>query len=160
MLLPVSQDHHKVRPHLHSFISALASHSITHPILNLLPQHRLSYWLCSKLPQGYCIRATSRLTVSKYLLYLVVPPFGFRLEAIWLSLGRRLLWLSLEVSLLRKCPIGTRYKALRQLFPMPFGQFRKHLKTSLVVSEDTSQGRELLWYRWRYINTWLQLGPT
>ena len=48
-------------------------------------------------------------------------------------------------------------QSLRDLFPISSYQFRKHLKTSLFVSEDIDLGRERLWYKWRNINLWLQL---
>jgi len=46
---------------------------------------------------------------------------------------------------------------LRDLFPIPSDQFRKHLKIFLFVSEDTDPGRECLWFKWHYINVWLRL---
>jgi len=48
-------------------------------------------------------------------------------------------------------------QSLRDLLPISSGQFRKHLKTSLFVSEDTDPGRERLWFKGRYINVRLQL---
>ena len=43
-------------------------------------------------------------------------------------------------------------QSLRDLYPISSDQFRKHLKTSLFVIEDTDPGRERLWFKWRYIN--------
>ena len=43
-------------------------------------------------------------------------------------------------------------QSLRDLFPISSDQFRKHLKTSLFVSEDTDLGPEHLWFKWCYIN--------
>jgi len=48
-------------------------------------------------------------------------------------------------------------QSLRDLFPLPSDEFRKHLKTFLFVSEDTGPSRERLWLKWRNINIWLQL---
>ena len=38
------------------------------------------------------------------------------------------------------------------LFPISSDKFRKHLKTSLFVIEDTDPGRDRLCLEWRYIN--------
>ena len=48
-------------------------------------------------------------------------------------------------------------QSLRDLLPISSDQFRKHLKTSLFVSEDTDPSREQFWFKWRYINVWLRL---
>jgi len=97
---------------------------------------------------------TSRLSVSQ--LYLVVSPFGLWLGATWLFPRHERLWLSLEVLLLWAHWTGTSY--LRDLFPISSDQFPcRHLKTSLYVSEDTDLGQERLWFKWCYINVWLQL---
>src|SRR6218665_3344454 len=50
-----------------------------------------------------------RPTVSQFLLYLVVPPFGLRPGATWLSLGHERLSLNLKVLLLWAHPTGTTY---------------------------------------------------
>ena len=59
---------------------------------------------------------TSRLTVSQFLLYLVVPPFGLRLWATCLFPGHERLWLSLEVLLSWTHPTGTSYLSPLQTF--------------------------------------------
>src|SRR6218665_4150579 len=47
-------------------------------------------------------------------------------------------------------------QSLTELLPVSHDQFRKHLKTSLFVSEDTDPGRERLCYnlyKWHYTIT-------
>src|SRR6218665_4109100 len=46
--------HPKVLPYLffHQNLPSLASNSSTNPIQDLLPHEKLSYWLCSTIPQG------------------------------------------------------------------------------------------------------------
>ena len=64
---------------------------------------------------------------------------GWRRLDSWLYLGHEHLWLNLGVFLLEELP-----QSLRDLFPISSDQFRKHLKTSLFVSEDTEPGWERL----------------
>jgi len=104
------------------------------------------------------LHTTLRPTVSQYLLYVVFLSFGLRLGANWLSLRCRLLKfnLNLRVLLLLVHPTWNKLsQSLRDLSPISFDQFHRHLKTSLFVSEDIDLDREHLWYKWRYINTWL-----
>ena len=73
-------------------------------------------------------------------LYLVAPPFGHRLGATWLPLGHERLWLNLEVLL-----TGTSYlNSLETFSNIIQYQFRKHMKASIFVCEDTDPGRERL----------------
>ena len=101
---------------------------------------------------------TLRPTVSQYLLYVVFLSFSLRLGTNWLSLRCRLLKfnLNLRVLLLLVHPTWNKLsQSLRDLSPISFDQFHRRLKTSLFVSEDIDLDREHLWYKWRYINTWL-----
>ena len=70
---------------------------------------------------------TLRPTLSQFLLYLVVPPFGLRLGVTWLSLGHEHLWLNLEAFLLWAHPTGTSYLS-------HIGAFFQYL---LISSEST-----------------------
>jgi len=101
-----------------------------------------------------------RHTVSQFLLYLVVPPFGLWLWATWLSLGHEGLWLNLEVLLLWAHQTEINYLSPLETFiqyNLISSASTWKLKTSLFVNQDTSPSQEHLWYKWRYINIWLQL---
>ena len=85
--------HHLKLPSLPTYLSV-------HPIQDLLPCEKLSYWLCSTIFQGllYPISSVpSRSTLRSSA------------RATWLSLGQVRLWLSLEVLLLWAHPTGTSY---------------------------------------------------
>src|SRR6218665_1300774 len=74
-------------------------------------------------------------TVSQFLLYVVISPFGLRLVATWLSLGHERLWLSLEVLLLWAHPTGTSHLGPLETF------FQYHMISSaLFANEDTDLG--------------------
>ena len=74
----------------HKELSSLASHSLVYPFQDLHPHEKLAL-----------LHKTS--IVSEYLL--VVPTFGLRVGATWLSLGHKRGWLNQGV-LLYSCKCG------------------------------------------------------
>ena len=56
-------------------------------------------------------------SLSQFLKCLVIPPFGLRLVATWISLGHERLWLCLEVLLMCAHRTGTSYLCPLDAFP-------------------------------------------
>ena len=80
---------------------------------------------------------TSRPTVSQFLLYLVVLPFGIRHRAAWLSLGHKCLWLNLEVLLLWAHRTGTSYLSPSKIFSNIFWSVPQAHENLTILSVKT-----------------------
>ena len=111
-----------------------------HTVQDLLPHNKLSCWLCSTISQF--------LLLSQYLLCLVVPAFSFWLGATGFYGSVQ------ECCYCGPIQLSQFIQSIKDLFPISSDQFRKHLKTSLFVSEDSDPGREHPWFKWHYVNTW------
>src|SRR6218665_1742098 len=104
---------------------------------DLLPCEKLSFWLCSSIPQSsHCIKVSSihsRSTLrSSARGHLVVPR------------SRTSIAQSRSFAIVGPSNWNKLLQSLRDLFPISSYQFRKHLKTSLFVSEDIDLGQERL----------------